>query len=255
MLVVVRKKMLIAVCVLIVSVALAVTGTVLLVGRGANVFAKTRRLPIYCVERGDNKVAISFDAAWGADKTVQILDTLDKYGVKATFFLVGFWVDNYPDMLREIDRRGHLVGNHSTNHPHANQLSKEEIRREIETTNGKIEAVIGKRPTYFRAPFGEYNDRLLEVIDELGMQCIQWDVDSLDWKGIGAQAMAERVVPKAKSGSIILFHNASEHITTALPLVLLGLKNKGLLPVTMNEVVFKENYFIATDGAQKLRQA
>ena len=93
---------------------------------------KEKKLPVYSVETDENVAAISFDAAWGGDKTLKILDILDEYEVKATFFLVGFWIDAFPELVKEIHNRGHLIGNHSANHPHFNTLSKEEMRKEID---------------------------------------------------------------------------------------------------------------------------
>lgn len=94
-----------------------------------DVFSPTKELPIYSVEREDKKIAISFDAAYGDEYTLDILDTLDKYNVKSTFFLVKFWIDKYPHQVKEIYKRGHDIGNHSATHPNMSQLSKEQMER------------------------------------------------------------------------------------------------------------------------------
>lgn len=124
----------------------------------------SRKIPIYCVDRSDNKVAITFDAAWGADKTQKILDVCHRYGVKATFFLVGFWIDNYPDMVKKIDEMGHTIGTHSETHPKMGSLSAEKITQELSSSMKKITDLTGKEVKLFRAPFGDYSNRLLEVI-------------------------------------------------------------------------------------------
>ena len=124
MFLVVRKKKVIAAIVLI---AILITGAALALHGTLTAQAGNKLLPIYGVENEEGKVGLSFDAAWGADKTEQILDLLDEYGMKATFFLVGFWVDKYPDLVKEIYDRGHLVANHSTNHPHFNELSESDM--------------------------------------------------------------------------------------------------------------------------------
>lgn len=246
MILVVKKT---AVIVAVVLIAVLVCGTVLAVEGTKTAFSAKKKLPIYGVD-AEGKVAISFDAAWGGDKTLGILDTLDKYGVKATFFLVGFWVDEYPDLVMEIDRRGHLIGNHSTNHPHFNKLGLEEMRLEINVTAEKITALTGKEVKFFRAPFGEYNDGLIDYLDETGVKCIQWTVDTLDWKGISGKEISDRVLNKAQGGSIILCHNNSDHILDALPVILLGLQNKGLSFVRMDELVINDDYFIDNNGIQ-----
>ena len=209
-----------------------------------------RELPIYSVDRSDNLIAISFDAAWGADKTRGIMDICDAYSVEATFFLVGFWVDKYPDMVKEIYERGFLIGNHSTNHLHMSKLTQDEMIKELIITNDKIEAITGTKPTFFRPPFGEYNDKLINSARELNMTTIQWNVDSLDWKGLSGGEIANRIVNRATSGSIILCHNNSDHILEALPMVILGLKNKGYTFVTMDKIVLSGETYIDNNGVQ-----
>lgn len=249
MILVVKKT---AVIVAIILVAVFIIGAAVTAQsvKAAKTAAAKKLLPIYGVDTDENKVAISFDAAWGSDKTEAILDILDNYGVKATFFLVGFWVDKNPDLVKEIASRGHLVGNHSDNHPHFNKLSLDEMRMETETTAEKITALTGEEVKFFRAPFGEYNDTLLAYLDESGVKCIQWTVDTLDWKGISGKEIADRVLNNAKSGSIILCHNNSDHILDALPVVLLGLQNKGLSFVRMDELVINDDYYLDNNGIQ-----
>lgn len=247
MILVVKKT---AVVVAIILIAVLVIGAVFAVEGTKTAMAVKKLVPIYGVDTDSNKVAISFDAAWGSDKTLDILDTLDKFSVKATFFLVGFWVDEYPELVKEIHARGHLIGNHSTNHPHFNKLSAEEMQLEVTTTAEKITNLTGEEVKFFRAPFGEYNDTLINYLDNSGIKCIQWTVDTLDWKGIQGKEIADRVLKNAKSGSIILCHNNSDHILDALPVILLGLQNKGLSFVRMDELVLNDEYFIDNNGIQ-----
>ncbi len=209
-----------------------------------------RELPIYSVDRTDDLIAISFDAAWGADKTRAIMDICDAYSVEATFFLVGFWVDKYPQMVKEIYERGFLIGNHSTNHLHMSKLNTDEMAKELNITNAKIEAITGEKPTFFRPPFGEYNDKLIQTARSLNMQTIQWNVDSLDWKGLSGGEIANRIVTKTTSGSIILCHNNSDHILEALPIIILGLKNKGYQFVTMDKLILTGATYIDNNGVQ-----
>ncbi len=218
-----------------------------------NVFRNnSRELPIYCVDTPEKKVAISFDAAWGADYTEDLLAILKKYDVKTTFFLVGFWVDKYPDMVKRIDEEGHEIGNHSSKHPHMSQLSKERIIAELTNTSEKIEAITNKKVTLFRPPFGDYNNRLIETSRELGIQVIQWDVDSLDYKDYGKDAIVKRVLSKVKNGSIVLFHNNATYTKDALPIILENLQQEGYKVVPVSELIYKENYYIDHTGMQKL---
>lgn len=240
--------------------AIAVTVTlvcVLLVcgmGGYAQAFADKRAVPIYCVDRTDNYVSISFDAAWGADKTRQIMDVCDSYNIKATFFLVGFWVDKYPEMVAEIAARGFEIGTHSATHPQMSKLSEQQCREELVSSSKKIFELTGQAVTLFRPPFGDYNNQLLTVAEGLGLYTIQWSVDSLDWKGLSARQIAERV-QKAESGDIILCHNNSDHIVEALPLIFEAFKLKGLKLCPIGELIYKDNYYIDNSGKQIYDQA
>ena len=209
-----------------------------------------RKVPIYCVDTSEKRVAISFDAAWGADKTEDILSILDEFDVNATFFLVGFWVDEYGEIVKKIDEAGCEIGTHSNTHPDMVNLSKESIKEELTTSIEKIESVTGKDVTLFRAPFGSYNNTLLDVTDELGLKTIQWDVDTLDWKGLSASEMNNRVVSKVKNGSIILMHNNSDNILDGLRLILTTLKNKGYTIGCVSDLIYADNYTIDRNGIQ-----
>ena len=212
--------------------------------------AAEKKIPIYAVDSKEGKIALTFDAAWGKDKTSGLLDILDKYGYKATFFLVGFWVDENPELTKEIYDRGHLIGNHSNNHLKMSMLSVSDINSELATTNEKIKNIIGEDVGYFRAPFGDYNNSLITEVEKMNMQTIQWDVDSHDWMNKTVSQIAERVISRVKDGSIILFHNNSDHILEVLPIVMLGITNKGYKGVRLDELVLKDNYFIDVKGVQ-----
>lgn len=218
-----------------------------------NVFfggATTRLLPIYSVDRKDNKVAISFDCAWGTDYTDTILQELDKEGVRATFFMVEFWVEKYPDYAKKISDAGHEIGTHSATHSHMSKLSKKEIEGELSSSSKAIESLIGKKVELFRAPFGEYNDTLIKTATDMGYYTVQWDVDSLDWKNLSAKEILSRVCKRAQSGSIILMHNNGLHTAKAVPMIIRALKDKGLKFVPIGELIYRENFSIDANGKQ-----
>ncbi|NLK37958.1 MAG: polysaccharide deacetylase family protein [Epulopiscium sp.] len=141
-----------------------------------------RKLPIYCVDTPEPKVAISFDAAWGADDTDELLRILEENGVKTTFFMCGYWVDDYPEEVKKIAEAGHDLGNHSATHPHMSQLSKEQIKKELLDTHKKVYDLTGYEMDLFRPPFGEYDNKVIETARENNYHIIQWDVDSLETK-------------------------------------------------------------------------
>ncbi|MBQ8749768.1 MAG: polysaccharide deacetylase family protein [Clostridia bacterium] len=195
-----------------------------------------KKYPIYSVATEEKKIAISFDAAWGADKTLDILEVLDEFNVKATFFLVGIWIEKYPELTKEIADRGFEIGSHSYNHPDFTKLDKIHMKAELESTNELLEEVTGIRPTLFRPPFGAYNDTLIETLEELNMKGIQWDVDTLDWKGYTPSQVLNRVTSKVGSGSIILCHNNADYVVDSTRLILSTLLNKGYQFVTIGEL-------------------
>lgn len=226
--------------------------TVGLTGSASLYAGKTvRKLPIYCVDTEEKAVAISFDAAWGADKTLKILETLEKFDVKANFFVVGFWAEKYPEELKKLAESGRVeIGTHSNTHPHMPKLNKTQMELELTTSCNIIENITSKKPDLFRPPFGDYNDNLITACEQLGLYPIQWDVDSLDWKGLKAEEMATRVLKKVTNGSIVLMHNDGEHTLEALPLIIEGLKNKGYTFKTIGELIYRDGYTVDHTGKQ-----
>ena len=222
-------------------------------GSGAlDVFSKSgKQLPIYCVDTQEKKIAISFDAAWGSDYTESLLKTLKEYDVKTTFFLVGFWVDKYPEMVKRIYAEGHEIGNHSSTHPKMSQLSEAQMEKELTETSKKIEALVDQKVTLFRPPFGDYSNKVIETCRRLGYHVIQWDVDSLDYKDFGVDSIVKKVTSKVQNGSIVLFHNNATYTKDALPIILKNLQDEGYKIVPISELIYKEDYYMDHTGRQK----
>ncbi len=215
-----------------------------------SVFNTKRELPIYYVDTKEKKIALSFDAAWGTDQTNNILDILDKYDIKTTFFLVDFWVTKHPDLVKEIDKRGHEVQNHSTTHPKMTELSKEDMIKEVKTTEENIEKIIGKKTNLFRPPFGDYNDEFINTLREIDYHVIQWDVDSLDWKELGVDPVVDKVTRNVKNGSIVLFHNNAKYADEYLPRIIEKLQEENYKIVPVSELIYKEDYNMDNTGKQ-----
>lgn len=210
--------------------------------------AAARELPIYNVQRDNKAVALSFDAAWGNEDTEILIDILERYGVTATFFLVGSWVDKYPESVRQLYEAGMEIGNHSDSHPHMAKLSDTEIVRELTACNEKIEAITGEPVTLFRCPYGEYDDDVITTVRSLGMESIQWNVDSLDWKDLSADEIYQRVTAKMVPGSIVLFHNAALNTPEALPRIIEYLLSEGYDIVPVSELLLDGDYTIDNAG-------
>ena len=169
--------------------------------RLAGLFAQNERLvPIYYVDTNEKKVAFSFDASWGAERTQKILDILAEHEIKTTFFLTGFWVEDYPEQVKAIDAAGHEIGNHTATHPHLNSLTAEEIREELKTVEQMIWEVCGRKTVLFRPPFGEYNNQVITTASELGYKTIQWSIDSLDWQNLSKEEIVNRVTNRIHTG-------------------------------------------------------
>ncbi len=230
---------------------LALALAVVLVCSVGTFAASDRKVPIYSVETPSRTVALSFDAAWGNEDTAALIDILGRYDVKATFFVVGTWVDKYPDSVRQLADAGHEIENHSDTHPHLPTLSAEEMTHQIEACNEKIARITGSRPTLLRPPYGDYNNAVIDTVTQLGMYPIQWDVDSLDWKdGHTADRITQDVLKKVRNGSIILFHNAAEHTPEALPGIIEALRAQGYTFARVSELIYRDNYRLDHTGRQ-----
>ena len=219
-------------------------------GRSAQVVARKRELPVYSVARTDNKIAISFDAAWGGDKTQGILDILDEYQVKTTFFLVDTWTQRFPDLVKEIHSRGHEIGNHSTTHPQMSRLTAQKIRQELKGMADNAQAITGVRPTLFRPPYGDYNNQVILTARQEGYIPVQWSVDSLDWKNKGVQDLIDRSTRRVQGGDIVLFHNDSKFILDALPAILKSYQQQGLEVIPVSQLLLPGETTIDVQGKQ-----
>lgn len=241
-----RKLLIFFSCVMICALALTVAGTT--ASQIVSTVGQERHIPIYYVDTDEKVCALSFDAAWGNEQTDTLLDILDEYKVKTTFFLVATWVENFPDSVKDIAARGHDIGNHSASHPHMSQLSLDEQRKELETCNECIESLIGKTPTLFRPPYGEYDNTVVDTVNACDMYCVQWNIDSLDWKDPTADDMVERIEQKLCPGSIILMHNGATNTPEALPKIIEMIHSKGYTIVPISELIPQGNYYTDHEG-------
>ena len=240
-------KIFLAMAVVVVLLALSFEG-----GACAQVWFgySTRLVPVYRVDTQEKQVAISFDAAWGADKTEEILSVLEEYEVGATFFLVGFWVDKYPEMVQKIDEAGFEIGSHSNTHPDMANLSSENIAKELDISVEKIKAITGKDVTVFRPPYGSYSNDLINACSSRGLIAVQWDVDSLDWKGLSATDVTTRVMNNVQNGSIILMHNNADNVVQSTRMVLERLTKEGYKITSVGDLIYHSNYSIDRNGVQ-----
>lgn len=241
------KKMILAIALLVIScIGVLATPKV----QDIVVSSTTRDLPIYDVQTEEQVISLSFDAAWGNEDTQILIDILAEYDIKATFFVVGEWVDRYPESVLALFEAGHEIQNHSDTHPHMTSLDYNGMVAEMNNCSDKIEAITGVRPTLFRPPYGDYDDKLVGTLREQGYYCIQWNIDSLDWQDPAPSEIVSRVLSKAQNGSIVLFHNAAVNTPEALPGVISGLIDQGFSFAKITDLIYTEDYTINHAGTQ-----
>ncbi len=190
------------------------------------------------------KIALTFDDGPHPHKTMEILDILDRFGVKATFFIIGENAEYYPDIVAEEALRGHELANHSYSHAKLSVLTEAEIRAEIERADAAIKNAAGVTPVLFRPPEGAYSENVVNNARELGKNTILWTVDTLDWAKSPRDAIVENVKSNVTSGSIILFHdytNKNTHTAAALEILIPYLQGQGYEFVTVSELVGENN--------------
>ena len=192
----------------------------------------------------------TFASPWGNEDTERLIEILAKYNVKTTFFVVGDWVDKYPESVKALHDAGHEVMSHSTHHDHYNSLTSSQIVADIQESCDKIEAVTGCSPTLIRCPYGEYDDHVISAIRSMGMEPIQWNVDSLDWKDRGTEDIIKQCTYRVDNGDIVLFHNDSNDIVNALPTVIKHYQGLGYTILPVSELLLDGEYTIDVQGKQ-----
>ena len=237
-----------AVSILTVAVLIAVAN----IGKISAIPTSTTQkyLPIYNVQTEENKIAFTMNCAWNADDIDSILKTLKNNDVHITFFMVGDWVDKYPESVKKIYEAGHEIGSHSNTHPHVNNLSAEKNLEEIQLSVNKIEKITGNKTVLYRAPYGEYNDTVIKTAQENGYYTIQWNLDTLDYQGLTGEEMWNRIKGKLDKGSIILSHNGTKHTADSLDMLIKSIKASGFQVTTVSDLIYKDNYTINNNGTQ-----
>lgn len=206
--------------------------------------------PIYSVENGRAEVSLGINCAWGNEDIPLLLDILERYNVKATFFIVGEWCDQFPESVRMIHDAGHEIGSHSDTHANMTKLDDAGVLREIRDSAEKLQKITGAPVKLFRVPSGAYHSRVIELIEQEGMYPIQWDCDSIDYKDPSPDEMRGRILKKLRNGSIMLFHSGAKNTPDALPLVIEAVVEKGYRFVPVSELVLPPPYVVDHEGRQ-----
>lgn len=221
-----------------------------LIAASVPVSVSGRLIPIYKIDTDEKKLALSFNCAESADDVKVILDILDKYGIKATFFPLGIWAQAHPQELKMIYRRGHEIGNHSFSHADCVSLSRDEIYSEIVKCNDAVAAVTGVTPKLFRCPSGSYDNKTIEAAQAAGMTVIQWSIDSVDWRNNSSAEIYDRVVPNVSAGDIIQFHTGTAGTAGALENIITDIEAEGYTFVPVGELIYPQPYTVNHAGVQ-----
>lgn len=212
--------------------------------------ARSRDCPIYSVAREEKLAAITINCAWDENNLPQLLEILERENVKATFFMVGQWVEQYPQTAADIAAAGHEIGNHSYSHPDFRKRDAAEIEAQLRRTDALIREACGVTPKLVRVPSGDYDGAVISTVRGLGYEVIQWDVDSRDWMDPSAEEIVQRVTEGVQCGSILLFHAGKRNTEEALPEIIARMKGAGYRFVTVGELVFTGEYTLDTAGRQ-----
>lgn len=211
-----------------------------------------RELPVCSIRTDEPKVALTFDVAWNASDIGELLDILEAEGVKATFFVTGEWAENNPEMLKRIAEDGHDLGNHSENHRNMTQMTCEEKKKEILDAHETVRQSTGVEMRLFRTPYGSYDDEVILTADELGYYTVEWNIDTLDWKDYGEKSILETVLEHEElgNGAIIRAHAGTKYMALALGPLIRGLREKGLEPAPVSELIYWQDYHMDVAGRQ-----
>jgi polysaccharide deacetylase family sporulation protein PdaB len=196
---------------------------------------------IFMGDSSKKQIALTFDDGPEETYTPQILEILRDKGVKATFFVVGKMAEEYPEQLKQIYKEGHVIGNHTWDHPYITELTDEQLIENVHKTSEEIEKVTGFKPNLFRPPFGEMEERQAALLHQHGYRTIMWTADTKDWSGVSAERIVSTVKQEASPGVIVLQHNyhvEGEFGTVeALPEIIDELQAEGYEFVTVPELL------------------
>ncbi len=198
---------------------------------------------VYLMAHGNPKlreIALTFDDGPSPGYTQAILGVLRHYHVRATFFMLGIWVQRYPDLARAVVADGHAVGDHTWNHPDLTGLSASQVRWQLTRTRSIIQKITGVVPYLFRPPYEAFNRQILDIAHSLKLSTILWNIDPSDWARPGVSVIINTVLTNAQNGSIILMHDGGgnrSQTVKALSTIIEHLQHRGFTFVTIPQML------------------
>lgn len=192
--------------------------------------------PIYQGNTGKKVVAITVNVDWGSEFIPAMLEQFKKNNAKVTFFVTGVWAEKNPELLKQMYKEGHSIQNHGYKHIHFNSLSAGETSNEIKKAEDIIYGIIGKKPSYFAPPSGEFNQEVARGVGEIGYKLVMWSADTIDWQRPSPYIIVNRVMSKVHNDAIILMH-PTEPTVKALPDLLKQLTDEEYKMVTIDKIL------------------
>lgn len=204
---------------------------------GRTVFTQEQQSELYYHGPTDqDKVALKINVAWGEDYLPEMLNILAEHNVEATFFFLGQWVEKFPELTQEVKEQGHEIGNHGFSHQQPTKLSETELKKLIERNEQLLKETTGYQTELFAPPYGEVNDKVVEIAAATGHKTVLWSADTIDWQRPEPDRIINRAVEKVEGGGIILIH-PTEPTVKALPQIINQLKERGYNLTTVSEVL------------------
>nr|WP_275899703.1 polysaccharide deacetylase family sporulation protein PdaB [Bacillus piscicola] len=193
----------------------------------------------YRADIDEKKIAVTFNISWGEERALPILETLREKQIKAAFFISGAWAERHPDIVEEIMKDGHTIGNHGFRYEHYPRLEEKEIIRDLNLSHKKIKDVTQEDVKYFRPPHGDFNKDVLELISRFGYSVIHWSAGGSDLQNPGVDNIVKNVTKEVKPGDVLLLHasDSAKQTGEALPVIIDKLQEDGYEFVELEELI------------------
>ncbi|WP_258360862.1 polysaccharide deacetylase family protein [Moorella sulfitireducens] len=232
-----RRQQLRRLALLVAAVLLLVLGFTARHWLAARAVPVMKTQPIYQGDPGRKAVALTFTVDWGEEYLPAILQALEQEGARATFFPTGQWAARHPELVRQMLAGGHEIGNHGQSHPHPDNLTREENRRDIQAGEDTLVAITGRKPLLYSPPYGESQPQVVAAAGDLGYKFIMWTINTGDYlPNTRPEDILATVIPRCQNGAIILMHPTGP-AGKALPELLKELKKRGYALVTVSEIL------------------
>lgn len=220
----------------VIIIMLGIISLVTLNFKSINVISHNKMEPIYYGNKDSSYVSLMINVYWGSEYICDILDVLDKYNVKTTFFVGGTWAEKEQDILKTIYKKGHEIGNHGYFHKDQNKLSYDGNYEEINVTHKLIKSILDIDMNLFAPPSGAFSNNTLTAANDLGYTTIMWSKDTIDWRDKDSDLVYKRATNNVSGGDLILMHPTA-HTLEALPKILDYYNTNNIIATTVSKTI------------------